>query len=96
MIQGQVKIWCDGIDYCNNDEIVEWYDAYKKRKAQRAQIKEELISIAWHPTRMQGGCMTENEKKRITKCLLRKVRVSDSCFWLAHLSTLKSYDGFKI
>ena len=54
VIQGQVKIWCDGIDYCNNDEIVEWYDAYKKRKAQRAQIKEELISIAWHPTRMQG------------------------------------------
>ena len=63
--QEQVKIWHDDDDYCNDNEIVEWYDDYKKRKVQKAQIKEELMPIAWHPMRMQEWCMTEDEKERI-------------------------------
>ena len=35
----QIKIWHDNDDYCNDDELIKWYNAYKKRKAQKAQIK---------------------------------------------------------
>ena len=49
-------MWCDdyyddGVDHWdddnNEDKLFEWYDGYKKRKAQKAQLKEELMSIAW-------------------------------------------------
>ena len=43
---------------------MEWYEGYKKRKAQKAKIKEELIPIAWHPSRWWDWCMSEDEKKR--------------------------------
>ena len=35
----------------NNNEykFFEWYNGCKKRKAQKAQIKEELMPTAWHP-----------------------------------------------
>ena len=36
----------------NEDTFFEWYDGYKKRKAQKASIKEELLPIVWHH---QGG-----------------------------------------
>ena len=67
LTQEQVKIWHDNDDYCNDDELIERYDAYKKRKAQKTKIKRELISIAWHATRMQDWHMTEDEEKRITE-----------------------------
>ena len=38
-------------DYCNDDKLSEWYDGYKKRKAQKARIEEELMPIAWHPSK---------------------------------------------
>ena len=44
--------------------IIKWHDVYKKRKAQKAQIKDELMSIAWHPLRWWDGCMSEDEKRR--------------------------------
>ena len=37
--QGQVKIWHDNDDYCNDDELFELYDASKKHKAQKEKIK---------------------------------------------------------
>ena len=37
-------------DSVNDDELITWYEGYKKCKAQKAKIKEELISITWHPT----------------------------------------------
>ena len=47
-------------DYCDGDSVY-WVDeddkffelcnGHKKRKAQKAQIKEELMLIAWHPSR---------------------------------------------
>ena len=41
--QQQVRPW--------DDELTKWYQDYQKRKAQKAQIKNELMSISWHPSR---------------------------------------------
>ena len=50
--QQQIKLWHDHDYYCNNkDKFFWWYEDHKKRKAQKASIKEELMSIAWHPSR---------------------------------------------
>ena len=49
--QEQVKIWHDDNNYCDDDEIVERHDEYKKRKAQKMHIKDKLMSIALHPSR---------------------------------------------
>ena len=48
----------------NDHEMIEWYDGYKKRKAQKASIKEELLPVAWHPSRWWDWCVLEDEKKR--------------------------------
>ena len=47
----------------NEDNFFEWCDGYKKQKAQKAQIKKELLPIAWHPSRYWDWCMSEDEKK---------------------------------
>ena len=31
--------------YCNEDKLIEWYEGYKKRKAQNEKIKEELCPL---------------------------------------------------
>ena len=61
--QQRVKLWDD---YCNRyygDKLTEWYDSYQKRRAQKAQIKKELLSIAWHPDRVMDWCVPEDERK---------------------------------
>ena len=65
--QGQIKSWHDDDEYCNDNRMIEWFDSYKKRKAQKASIKEELLPIAWHPSRYWDWCMSENEKKETEK-----------------------------
>ena len=47
-----------------------WHEDYKKRKAQKASIKEELLPIAWHPLKWRDWCMSEH-KKRDTEKLCR-------------------------
>ena len=42
-------------------------DGYKKRKAQKALIKEEFLPIAWHPSRYWNWCMSENGKTQTEK-----------------------------
>ena len=37
--------------YDDDDEIIESYEDYQERMAQKAQIKKELMPIAWHPSR---------------------------------------------
>ena len=59
--QEQLEIWHD--DYFTDDEIIEWYKRYEKRKSQKASIKEELLPIAWHPDRVKDWCMSEDEKR---------------------------------
>ena len=51
----------------NEDKYFEWYEGYKKRKAEKAQIKKELMPIAWHPSRWWNWCMQEDEKKETEK-----------------------------
>ena len=49
MTQQKLKISHDDDDYYDDDELIEWYDGYQKRKTQKAKIREELLPIAWHP-----------------------------------------------
>ena len=51
----------------NDDDLIKWYEGYKKQKTQKAQIKEELLPIAWHPSRYCDLCMSEDEKKETEK-----------------------------
>ena len=46
-----------------DDDFCEWFNGYKERQAQKAQIKEELMPIAWHPDRYIDWCFDEEEKK---------------------------------
>ena len=64
-----VYMWYDDSEYCDDDDddddednFFKWYDGYKKRKAQKASIKEELMPIAWHPSRWWDWCVPKDEK----------------------------------
>ena len=65
-----VCICYNGSEYCDDDDdyddddddFFKWYDGYKKRKAQKASIKEDLMPIAWHPSRWWDWCVPEDEK----------------------------------
>ena len=46
----------------SDEGLIKWYDGYQKQKAQKAQIKKELMSIAWHPSQWYDWCVSENEK----------------------------------
>ena len=46
----QINIWHDNNSHCDDDRLIEWYVANKKRKAQKSSIKEELLPIPWHPS----------------------------------------------
>ena len=57
-------------DYFTDDNgIIEWYDGeyLQKRKVQKAQIKKELMRVAWHPSRWWDWCMSEDEKTETEK-----------------------------
>ena len=41
----QIGLWHDS-KYRDDGKIIKWYNEYKKRKAQKVKIKEELIRIA--------------------------------------------------
>ena len=62
--QKQIKLWCDDDYYCNDDELIKWYEDHKKQQAQKASIKEELMPNAWHPSRYWDWCVPEDETKR--------------------------------
>ena len=53
--------WHEDFD---DDEIIEWYDGYKKSKTQKGKIKEELLPIVWNLDRVMDWCMSEDEKER--------------------------------
>ena len=69
--QKQLDMWHDYYyhddgDHWNNDnkedKFFECYDDYKKWKAQKAKLKEQLFPIAWHPECVMDWCMSEDEK----------------------------------
>ena len=65
--QEQIDLWGDDNDYYDEGKLIELYGGYRKRKAQKAQIKDELMPIAWHPSRWRGWCVPEDEKGGIEK-----------------------------
>ena len=67
LTQQQLKIWHDDNEYWNDDEIIKWYEGYKKCKAQKGSIKEELAPIALHPLRRWDWCIPEYEKRNSEK-----------------------------
>ena len=56
---------CDSCD----DKFHERFNGYKERKAQKAQIKDELTPIAWHPDRVIDWCFDEDEDEEEKKDL---------------------------
>ena len=47
----------------------EWVEAYKQRKAQKANIKEELLPVAWHPDRViKTGALMKTRRKYLKSC----------------------------
>ena len=63
--QEQIDLWDD-------EKFFKWYEAewcegYQKRKAQKAQIKKELMPIAWRPPRWSDWCFLKDEKKETEK-----------------------------
>ena len=94
----QVKIWHEKDDYCNNNEIVEWYNDYKRWKPQKTQINEKLLSIDIHPLidiHQDGGigvCQKMiKEKQKMYGKMSKENRevwwVSGTCFWLPDMPT---------
>ena len=63
LTQQQIKIWHDNAYYCNDDRLIRWYEGHLKRKAQKAQIKKELMPIAWHLSRWWDWCISKDEKR---------------------------------
>ena len=59
----QIKIWHDNDDYCNDDELIKWYNAYKNERLKKYKLKE-LLPLARHPSRYWDWCMSEDVKKR--------------------------------
>ena len=56
-----LEMWHEYFD----DALITWRDAYIKRNAQKAKIKEELMLVAWHPDRWWDWCVPEHEKKEL-------------------------------
>ena len=50
-----------------NDLVIKDQMPSKKRRAQKAKIKEELMSIARQPSRYWDWCVPEDEKQEIEK-----------------------------
>ena len=72
MIMMMVKTFIDDDDDDDDDDegkFFKWYDGYRAWKAQKASIKEELLPIAWQPSRYWDWCMSEVEKKENKKLL---------------------------
>ena len=63
----RIKYFRDNNDDWYHNKVIEWYDGYRVRKAQKASIKEELLPIAWNPSRYWDWCMSEDEEKETEK-----------------------------
>ena len=45
--------------------LLAWHIKFKKGKALKKELNEELIPVAWHPKRWWKFCMPEDEEKEI-------------------------------
>ena len=64
MTQQQIKSSDEDDYYCDDDKIVKWYEGHQKHKAQKAKIKDELMPIAWYPSRWCDWCVPDDQKKK--------------------------------
>ena len=81
LTQQQIKSWHDdNRKIIDDNRVVEWYEGYQKRKAQKAKIKEELMMFAWHPDRVMDWCMSEDKKR----------------WWKQHIVVLKLSDMLRL
>ena len=60
---GQLNLWYDDDYVYSYHEMIEWYNAYKKRKAQKAKMKEELLPISWYPDCVMDWCLSGDGKR---------------------------------
>ena len=56
--------------WVNNDGAIKQYneESHQKHKAQKAQIKKELMRVAWHPSKWWDWCVPEDEKGDTANC----------------------------
>ena len=66
------KILHDDDEYCDDDEIIEWYDAYLKRKVHKAKIKRRALTHCLVFQSCNGLVHVRRREKA--------VEVTDSCF----------------
>ena len=62
----KIQTWHYYNDYfVDDDEVIEWHDGedHPKQRAQKTQVKKELMLTAWHPSRYWDQCMPEDEKR---------------------------------
>ena len=45
--------------------MIKWYNGYKKRRAQKASIKEGILPMTWHRSRYWDWSMSDDEKRDI-------------------------------
>ena len=62
----------DDPDTIINARLLAWLNKFEKPKALKKTIDEELMLIAWHPTRWSDWCLSEDEKKRIDSIFTEK------------------------
>ena len=53
-------------------QLLTWHVKFEKRKADKKELNEELMLIAWHPKRWWNFCMSEDEKKEIDPIFVPK------------------------
>ena len=55
--------------YVDDDGNNGWHNGeiHQKYKVQKAKIREELLLVAWHPSRCWDWCMAEKEKEETEK-----------------------------
>ena len=56
--------------WVNNDGAIKQHneESHQKHKAQKAQIKKELMRVAWHPSKWWDWCVYEDEKGDTANC----------------------------
>ena len=62
--QQQIDIWCD--DYCcHDDEIIEWYEGYKKGRPKKPQEKKSSCLLpGTHQGTGIGACQKKRKKRQ--------------------------------
>ena len=67
-MQGQIKLWHDVYYYCDDDEIIEWYEDHKKCKAQKAK-KRQVYAHCLASIKMVGLVYARRRERRDRKIL---------------------------